>query len=102
MRPKAEHSMMSPNLKHLPKQLGQRRERLDVDKWRIRQGLIRPGGSLEHPGRNLQPAIRLRSAHLERKALLYADARASNCVVRGCYNCRNLNCTESEAEPLLV
>lgn len=57
------------------------------------------------PDQRRRPAIisdKVRPHHLERKALLYADARASNCVVRGRYHCRILNCTESEAEPLLV
>ena len=64
MRPKAEHSMMPPT-PSTPAATGRsERKRGHVDRRCGSQlGMIRAGRSLEHPGRNLQPAIHVRPAH---------------------------------------
>lgn len=57
-----------PILQRLPEQVGQRGQRGHVDKRRHNHArLLRIGRPFEHPGRNLQPAIRSRPAQCAAK-----------------------------------
>jgi hypothetical protein len=57
-----------PVLQRLPEQVGQRGQRGHVDKRRHNHArLLRIGRPFEHPGRNLQPAIRSRPAQCAAK-----------------------------------